>query len=331
MVSERLREVIAATLIVFLALAGAHAQDRAPHYAGRPLSEVLRLLQDRGLRIIFTSALVGRDLRVHTEPRVSTPRQQLDEMLAPHGLAARDGPGGVIQIVRGHAQPAAVLPSSRARVHGGGMETHAAAMPRIYSELVTVKSPPSRWPDHGVVSELRAADRRTQLLPAGLVDDPTRSIQALPRVASVDDFRSAVVVRASPFRHAEMVVDGVGTPWLRHTAHARGDSGSVSILSTHVLDAVMLRAGAYPRRYGDRLGPQLELTLREGSRERSQLSGSIGGTNATLVGEGPLGRAARGLWLVAVRQSFLEWPREHVAPRARRSASPTPRRSWCSM
>jgi hypothetical protein len=39
-------------------------------------------------------------MRVAVEPRAATPRQQLDELLAPHGLRAEAGSGRVILIVR---------------------------------------------------------------------------------------------------------------------------------------------------------------------------------------------------------------------------------------
>ena len=70
------------------------------------------------------------------------------------------------------------------------------------------------------------------------------------------------------------------------------------MLTNQVLEEVTLRVGAYPHRFSDRLGAELDMTLREGSREQFELRGGIGGTNATVVGEGPLGRSggrARGL------------------------------------
>jgi hypothetical protein len=110
-----------------------------------------------------------------------------------------------------------------------------------------------------------------------------------------------------------MVIDGVATPWLRHTAQGRGDAASVSMLTNQVLDTATLRAGAYPRRYGDRLGPQLDLTIREGARDRLRARAAVTGTQATMLGEGPIGSSGRGSWLLAVRQSFLEWPSERLA------------------
>jgi hypothetical protein len=77
-----------------------------------------------------------------------------------------------------------------------------------------------------------------------------------------------------------------------------------------VVEDATLRTGAYPRRHGDRLGAEVDFTIREGSRTDFRLSGAVGGANATLLAEGPLGSSARGSWLVALRQSYLEWPTE---------------------
>ena len=80
------------------------SRDRQ-RFLGRSLADALRALQAAGLRIVFSSATVTPDLRVDTEPRATHARQRLDELLAPHGLKAQDGPGGVIQVVR--AEPGA--------------------------------------------------------------------------------------------------------------------------------------------------------------------------------------------------------------------------------
>jgi hypothetical protein len=69
-----------------------------------------------------------------------------------------------------------------------------------------------------------------------------------------------------------------------------------------------LHVGAYSRRDGGQLGPQLNLTLREGSRLARQFHVGVSGTSATLIAEGPLGSSARGSWLVGVRRSNVEWP-----------------------
>ncbi len=90
----------------------------ATGWVGRPLGEALRELEAHGLRILYTSHLVQPDLRVLAEPTTSEPRQMLDELLAPHGLAATAGPGGRLVVVAAASLPAGVR--GRVRDQGSG-------------------------------------------------------------------------------------------------------------------------------------------------------------------------------------------------------------------
>jgi Carboxypeptidase regulatory-like domain len=379
---------VAGAGMLFLALvlgAGSAFAQRSPEqYQGRTLADALRMLQALGLRIVFTSTIVAPELTVRTEPRGTTPRQQLDELLAPHALKAQDGPGGTIQIVR--AEPAVVDSGGRSsapttgtiegrvldaftnvplagvsvrvddstrsnRTDAGGrflvrrvdagtrilrastmgyvLATHVVWMTPgttvtvtvnlspaagTHTEHVTVSPPRPSRVDRGVASETSLSRSQLADLSGDLADQPMRVLHAFPGVSAVDDFRSEFAVRGSPFRHVEVVVDGVSTPWLQHTAYGRGATGSLAMFTGHVLEEATLRAGAYPRRFGDRLGAQLDVRLREGSRTDVKVRGAVGGVNATLVGEGPLGRSQRGSWLAAARQSYLEWPTERPEP-----------------
>jgi hypothetical protein len=348
----------------------------AEDYKGRPLADALRELQAKGLRIVYSSATVTPDLRVLVEPRATKARQQLDELLMPHGLVARNGPGGTIEIVRGRrkADPPVVvfgtiqghvvdaitglgLPDALIRLDGSARDTwtdhagrfllrrvplgtarlvasangyepaaqtiHVTAgkatvaltlLPasNTHREYISVVRPAPYRSDQGVASEMNLDRSDWIRLHGTLADDPVGALHAFPRVAAVDDFRSEFVVRGSPFRHVDLVVDGVSANGLLHTSYGRGATASLPMLAGHVLENATLRAGAYPRRYGDRLGPQLDLTIREGSRTRFKFRGVAGGTNATIVAEGPLGKSGRGSWLVATRRSYMEWPTERA-------------------
>jgi hypothetical protein len=75
-----------------------------------------------------------------------------------------------------------------------------------------------------------------------------------------------------------------------------------------IVESIHLRAGAYPRRYRDTLGAQLEVSLREGSRESTSFSARAGGTSVAVAGEGPIGRDGRGSWIAGARNSYRSWP-----------------------
>ena len=91
---------IVVVLSLCLGVTSVDAQSGADPLVGRRLEDVLRLLQTRGLRLVFSSEIVTPDMRIRSEPRAKVLRKQLAELLEPHGLAAESGPGGVIQVVR---------------------------------------------------------------------------------------------------------------------------------------------------------------------------------------------------------------------------------------
>ena len=188
------------------------------------------------------------------------------------------------------------------------VEVYLAPASGSYSERVIVKASWLERQDPGVGSEVRLGSDELHNLRGVLANDPMRAVHALPRVATGDDFRSEFSVRGSPYRHVDVVVDGVATPWLQHAVYGDHDTGSLSMLTGDALEQATLRAGAYPHRYGDRLGAQLDLTLRQGSRVARQLHGSVSGTNGSVVAEGPIGRSERGSWIFALRRSYLDWP-----------------------
>jgi hypothetical protein len=84
---------------------------QALHYAGRPLAEVIRELQTRGLNIVFSSELVKADMRVTVEPKATAPRRILEEVIVPHGLRIVSGPKGALLVVRAGKAPRNAPPS----------------------------------------------------------------------------------------------------------------------------------------------------------------------------------------------------------------------------
>ena len=107
-----------------LAGGGLHAQsspltvapDFAESFAGRPLDEALRALQADGLKIFFTSNVVKPGMRVKSEPTASDPRGRLDQLLAPHGLTSKVGPGDRLVVVAAKAAVSSIHGSVRERL-----------------------------------------------------------------------------------------------------------------------------------------------------------------------------------------------------------------------
>jgi len=295
-----MRCLLVAVLAVMPALATAQP---SPRYEGRSLLEVLRVLQDKGFRIVFSSETVSPAMRVVSEPKARNDRARLDELLAPHGLRVRGGPGGTLVIVRVVIQPTVPRVPRRA-------PAPAEAAPRVtqYREDVTVEASLERRIEPGIVSQVSIGRSELSQIRAVVADDPVRAVHVLPHVATGDDFRSEFSIRGSPYRHIGVVIDGVATQLLQHAAYGRGHTGTLSMLHGDLIEDATLRAGARPQQFGATLGGQLALNLREGSRERRAFRVAFSPSSAAAVAEAPLADGAQGSWLVSLRQSYRSWP-----------------------
>jgi outer membrane cobalamin receptor len=304
---------IACALVLLLGWAGASAADQQV-FRGRRLEEALRLLQHRGLAIVFSSEIVKPSMRVAVEPHATTARQQLDELLAPHGLKAEAGPGRLILVVRDRSATGELhpRPPSGPRTGGTKQKTLIAEEATTYSDQVTVWGADQQPLDRGG-SKTTVTTGAVRAASSVLAGDGLEAVRVMPGVVAGDDYRSEFSVRGSPDRQIGIVVDGVTTPWLQHAIYGRNDAGSLSMFASDIVDRETLQAGAYPRRYQDVLGGQLEVSLREGSRDSTRFSAKAGGTSAAVAGEGPLGNDGRGSWIAGVRNSYRTWPPKRLS------------------
>jgi hypothetical protein len=285
-----------------VAAAGQHS------FKGRRLDDALRILQADGLRVVFSSEMVKPQMRVQSEPRAGSAREQLDELLGQQGLTAEAGPGGTILVVRRHPAQANASPSRTTSVQPIQKTTpDTGSLPASYSDQITVTSTRDVLVPRGAAPAV--LDRRG-LSDAGSVFDADglEAIRAMPGVSAPSDVRSDFSVRGDPFRQIGIVIDGVSTPLLRHALYGRADAGSLPMFGSDSLDHVTLETGAFPRLYGDALGAQLGLSFREGSRDAMRVAGSVGGMTTSVVAEGPIGTEHRGSWIASGRDSYHSWP-----------------------
>jgi Ca-activated chloride channel family protein len=77
---------------------------QATSYQGTKIVDVLQRFQQQGMKINYSSRLVPDDLVVLQEPRSSSPRDILDEILNPHGLRIVEGPEKIYLVVKRSGQ-----------------------------------------------------------------------------------------------------------------------------------------------------------------------------------------------------------------------------------
>ncbi len=121
----------------------------------------------------------------------------------------------------------------------------------VYQETVRITPPPEASAEPGVSAQAELGSASLQDLRSIAADDPMRAVQALPGVATSDDFQSQFSVRGSEFRHVGVVFDGTATPLLLHTVRSTNDTASIAMIDTDVLDRASLLSGAHPQRHGD--------------------------------------------------------------------------------
>ncbi|MBS1820134.1 MAG: TonB-dependent receptor [Acidobacteria bacterium] len=191
--------------------------------------------------------------------------------------------------------PGATTELTIALTQGTGTYTESVSVVGAVDQRAT--APPAEARVHGI---------ELQQLSGLLANDPLRAVQAMPGVTTGDDFRSEFAVRGAGPLQTGFVFDGISTRFMLHTVERVNDAGSIAMINGEVLDAVTLRSGSYPGKYGNRVGAEVEFQMREGSRERPRTHISVSAIDASAVSEGPLGADSRGSWLVAARKSYLD-------------------------
>ncbi len=159
----------------------------------------------------------------------------------------------------------------------------------------------------GVPGQITIGSADIEELRSTLTEDPMRAVQTLAGVGGSDDYRSDFSIRAAPFGHLSVTLDGIPSSLLVHTVHRARDTGSLAMLNSDILEGASVLFGSYPQRYGNRTGSQVDFRMREGSRARQQYRVAVSAIAASAVAEGPLGHARRGSWLVTGRKSYIDW------------------------
>lgn len=182
-------------------------------------------------------------------------------------------------------------------------------------ETVRVTAPVFEEVEKSAPSQVALTGTEVRNLAGVLLDDPLRSVQTLPGVATGDDFQSFYSVRGGGFHNNGIVVDGVLTHGLVHTVQGTQDpTGSVTIMNGDLVESMVLYTGAFSAKYGDRTASFLEIFTREGSRDRTRARLSVSGSNAAFLAEGPLDAKKRGAWIASARKSYADYLVRRIGP-----------------
>jgi outer membrane receptor protein involved in Fe transport len=281
---------------ILLALALA-APAVAAEYQGRLLSEALLSLQRQGLTIVFTSELVRPEMKVVAEPTAREPRRILDEILAPHGLAVEEGPGGVLVVV------------AKAAGASGGARTTAeekvpALLPVFHDEIVVQPSRVSLLNEQPE-SSLSLSREDIETLPH-LGGDVFRTTSLLPGVAA-NDVTASFSVHGGRRDEVAILLDGQE---LYDAFHLKDYDSALSFVPARSLASATLTTGAYPASRGDRMSGVLDLRTAEPTAGRQYVLG-LSVFDALASSSGRFAED-RGDWLLTARRGSLFLARDAI-------------------
>ena len=149
-----------------------------------------------------------------------------------------------------------------------------------------------------------------------IVDDPLRSVQGLPGIASNRDYDAGFSLRGAPFSSIGLYLDGIQLHNPLHTVDAATASGTVpegtvAVFNGDMVEAMELHKGAFPARFADSSAGVLDVVTRDGNRSSTMFHISASSSSATALAEGPFAPGsngkAKGSWLVTVRKSYLQY------------------------
>ena len=135
-------------------------------------------------------------------------------------------------------------------------------------------------------------------------NDLSRSLLALPGVASGVDTRNDLLVRGGGPGENAYVVDGIEIPQINHFATQGASGGALGLLNVDFIREATFYTGGFPVRYGDAASSVLIVENRPGSPELLAGDFTVGATEAALSLDGSSGPDFN--WTFSGRRSYLQ-------------------------
>jgi hypothetical protein len=258
------------------------------------LQEALQTLERDGLTIFYSSSLVRPELRVAEGPDDGDPRDRLDALLEPFGLAARPGPRGSVLIVRAPPgddpvdpvddglSPARTVPSMTAGVEEIVVMASRYRLDRAAgtSPAVLTHSDIEHSPDIG--------------------DDALRPIARLPGNAT-NGFSARSHVRGGEAGEAMIRFDGLRLYEAYHLQHFQG---VFSAVDPRIVQSMTVYTGVFPAVYGDRLSSVVDIASLSPPDDR-YYEAALSFFNTSVLSAGTFADR-RGEWVTSFRRSNLD-------------------------
>ena len=162
-------------------------------------------------------------------------------------------------------------------------------------------------------SRVNLSPRMLKAQPALAEPDIFRTIQSLPGVLTNSEFSTGLIIRGGNTDQNLILLDGIT---VYNPSHMGG------VFSNFIVDAIKdaeLIKGGYNAEYGGRLSAVLDITSREGNRNKFEGTSSISLLSAQTTLEGPF---LNGAWLFAGRRTYFDLLLPKILPEKTAAAIP---------
>lgn len=147
------------------------------------------------------------------------------------------------------------------------------------------------------VSTISLSAASLQRLPSIGEPDILRTLKLIPGVQSVNEISSGLYIRGGSPDQNLILLDGVTVYNPSHLF------GFFSTFNPDAVKDVKLMKGGFPVEYGGRLAAVLDVTNKDGNRNKTDVSGGIGLISSRLQAEGPW---KYGSYMISGRRTYLD-------------------------
>ncbi len=176
--------------------------------------------------------------------------------------------------------------------------------PGISLGEVSVTGRISRIENREQMSLLHVQVSDFKILPAFVERDAIKSLQLLPGVASGGEGQSGLNVRGGSPDQNLFLLDGIP---LYHVNHL---GNYLSVFETEALKDIKLFKGAFPARYGSRLSSIVDIRVKDGNKNSTKGTFSLGLLSGSVLLEGPI-KKGKSSYLFSFRRF---WPDLFMVP-----------------
>lgn len=139
----------------------------------------------------------------------------------------------------------------------------------------------------------------------GANKDVARIVRSYPGVSySPIGYRNDLIVRGGGPSENTFYIDGIEIPNINHFATQGASGGPVSILNSDLIREISFYTGSFPANRGGALSSVMDITLKEGNKDKQAFSAVLGASEAGVSASGHIGD--RTTYIASVRQSYLQ-------------------------